>query len=130
MIRRPPRSTRTDTLCPYTTLFRSVWHGGDSGEPELLAACYANSLRLGAEHEVSSIAFPAISCGVFGYPHALAAEVAIGQLRAWDGPPPSCAQMACHDAGIARGDRRVLEGIMHVTPAPVEVEGGGRENKT
>src|SRR3546814_5956737 len=79
--------------------------GGDSGGAELLAACYANSLRLGAEHEVSSLAFPAISCGVFGYPHALAAEVAIGQLRAWDGPLPSRALLACHEAGIA-GDRK------------------------
>src|SRR3546814_4423513 len=76
MIRRPPRSTRTDTLFPYTTLFRSVLAIGGLKE-KLLAA-------LRAEHEVSSIAFPAISCGVFGYPHALAAEVAIGQLRAWD----------------------------------------------
>ena len=43
-----------------------VWQGGRSGEPELLANCYRNSLRLGQEHGVRSIAFPAISCGVFG----------------------------------------------------------------
>jgi len=85
-----------------------VWHGGGSGEPELLAACYANSLRLAAGHEVSSIAFPAISCGVFGYPHALAAEVAIGQLRAWGGPLPSRVMLACRDAGIAREYRHLL----------------------
>lgn len=84
-----------------------VWHGGEHGEPDLLAACYANSLRLAAEHEVSSIAFPAISCGVFGYPHALAAEVAIGQLRAWDGPLPSSVLLVCRDAGIAREYRRL-----------------------
>ncbi|MFW5829691.1 MAG: macro domain-containing protein, partial [Planctomycetota bacterium] len=45
-----------------------VWHGGGQGEAELLADCYRNSLRLAAEHEVHSIAFPAISCGVYGYP--------------------------------------------------------------
>lgn len=85
-----------------------VWHGGDSGEPGLLAACHANSLRLAAAHEVSSIAFPAISCGVFGYPHALAAEVAIGQLHAWTGPLPSRVLLVCRDAGIAREYRRLL----------------------
>src|SRR3546814_21150303 len=93
--------------------------GGDSGEPELLAACYANSLQLGAEHEVSSIAFPAISCGVFGYPHALAAEVAIGQLRAWDGPLPSRALLACHESGTAREYRRLLAGSPRVAPPKV-----------
>src|SRR6059036_428992 len=41
-----------------------VWHGGTRGEPELLASCYRHSLRLAVEHDVRSIAFPAISCGV------------------------------------------------------------------
>lgn len=85
-----------------------VWRGGGSGEPELLAACYANSLRLAAEHEVASIAFPAISCGVFGYPHAEAARVAVRQLHAWDGPLPSSVLLVCRDAGIAREYRRLL----------------------
>ncbi len=54
-----------------------VWHGGTHGEPELLADCHRNSLALAAEHGLRTIAFPAISTGVFGYPMALAAEVAI-----------------------------------------------------
>ena len=53
-----------------------VWHGGDRGEPDILAACYANSLALAAEHKLGSIAFPGISTGVYGYPMALAADVA------------------------------------------------------
>ena len=58
-----------------------VWHGGDDGEPELLASCYRQSMRLAAEHAMASIAFPAISCGVYGYPPQRAAPVAIAALR-------------------------------------------------
>ena len=60
-----------------------VWRGGDRGEPALLAACYANALRIASDRRLASVAFPAISCGVFGYPRAPAAMVAIGQLRDW-----------------------------------------------
>lgn len=54
-----------------------VWQGGESGEAELLASCYRTSLRLAIQHGCESIAFPAISCGVYGYPRELAAEVSI-----------------------------------------------------
>ena len=59
-----------------------VWHGGDRGEPELLAACYRNSLRLAQAHELASIAFPGISTGVYGYPVAQAAQIAVNTVRA------------------------------------------------
>jgi O-acetyl-ADP-ribose deacetylase len=53
-----------------------VWQGGASGEREMLAACYRNSLELAAEHGLRTIAFPAISTGVYGYPLEQAAKVA------------------------------------------------------
>ena len=58
-----------------------VWHGGGHGEAELLAACYTNSLALAAEHGLATLAFPAISTGVYGYPVADAATVAAETVR-------------------------------------------------
>ena len=60
-----------------------IWQGGDAGEPDLLAACYRNSLQLAAEHGVRTIAFPAISCGVYGYPLDEAARIAVREVRAF-----------------------------------------------
>lgn len=58
-----------------------VYHGGTKGEPELLAGCYRESLKLAGEHQCRSIAFPAISCGVYGYPMANAAGIACRTVR-------------------------------------------------
>ncbi len=58
-----------------------VWHGGNDGEPELLASCYDTSLRLGAEKGCRTFAFPAISTGVYGYPADQAAEIAVSTIR-------------------------------------------------
>ncbi len=57
-----------------------VWRGGTAGERELLAACYRNSLALAAELGACTIAFPAISCGVYRFPWRLAAEIAVREV--------------------------------------------------
>src|SRR5205814_2854115 len=58
-----------------------VWNGGASGEAQLLASCYRRSLALALEHGIRTVAFPAISCGVYGYPMELAAGIAVLECR-------------------------------------------------
>src|SRR5688500_9998440 len=58
-----------------------VWRGGDGGEPELLASAHRRSLEVAAELGALRVAFPAISCGIYGYPPELAAPVALGAVR-------------------------------------------------
>jgi len=58
-----------------------IWRGGNRGEPEILANCYRNSLRLAIENGIKAIAFPAISCGAYGYPVQDAAKIAVKTTR-------------------------------------------------
>lgn len=60
-----------------------VWSGGERGEPELLASCYCQSLRLAEASGLRSIAFPSISTGVYGYPKDAACAIAVGIARDW-----------------------------------------------
>ena len=66
-----------------------VWHGGDQGEPGLLRSCYVSSLALAAEHGLKSIAFPGISTGIYGYPVAEAARIAVTATRSFVEERPS-----------------------------------------
>jgi O-acetyl-ADP-ribose deacetylase len=58
-----------------------VWRGGGAGEADLLASCHRRSLAVAAELGARSVAFPAISCGIYGYPPELAAPVALGAVQ-------------------------------------------------
>lgn len=84
-----------------------VWRGGRAGEAALLAGCYHASLRLAAEYDIASIAFPAISCGVFGYPLDQAAAIAVRSVR--ESPhPPERVIFCAFDAGMAARYRKAL----------------------
>jgi O-acetyl-ADP-ribose deacetylase (regulator of RNase III) len=73
-----------------------VWHGGSDAEPELLASCYRRSLAVAGELGARSIAFPAISTGVYGYPKDQAATIAVATVRA-DALPEMTITLVAHD---------------------------------
>src|SRR5256885_2576122 len=58
-----------------------IWRGGRHGEPETLANCYRNSLQVAVENQIKTVAFPAISCGAYGYPIQEAAQIALKTTR-------------------------------------------------
>jgi O-acetyl-ADP-ribose deacetylase len=80
-----------------------IWRGGTAGEPELLARCYRNSLTLAAENAIASIAFPAISTGIYGYPKRLACDIAVGETRRFLAADATIVRVifACFDAATA-----------------------------
>jgi len=77
-----------------------VWGGGGRGEPELLASCYRESLRLAASHKLKTVAFPAISCGAYGYPLEQAVGIAVRECAGFaaGNPLPDRIIFACFDA--------------------------------
>ncbi len=78
-----------------------VWHGGTHGEPDLLASCYRTSLMLAADNGIRTIAFPAISCGVYGYPLREAVAVAVREVRMHAGDLAVTFCCFGHDAAAA-----------------------------
>ena len=89
-----------------------VWQGGGKGEPELLANCYRNALKLASEYGMESIAFPAISTGIFGYPPEAAAKVAVAACRAHAGANgfPKRIVLVAFDEEQARPLKKAREG--------------------
>ena len=89
-----------------------VWRGGSEGEPELLASCYRRSLALAAEHGLRTVAFPAISCGVYGYPVDAATAIAVRETSAFlaANPLPERVLFACFGDDVARAYERELGG--------------------
>jgi O-acetyl-ADP-ribose deacetylase (regulator of RNase III) len=85
-----------------------VWHGGTSDEPALLARCYRNSLALADKHGLLSIAFPAISTGVYGYPKEPATEIAVGAVKAHAGGVERVI-FCCFDAATATLYREIIQ---------------------
>ncbi|MGH7355706.1 MAG: O-acetyl-ADP-ribose deacetylase [Candidatus Rokuibacteriota bacterium] len=81
-----------------------VWRGGDHDEPALLAACYRRSLELATEKTLDTVAFPAISTGVYGYPPEAAARVAVDTIRGFLAaePRPREVILCAFDARAAR----------------------------
>jgi O-acetyl-ADP-ribose deacetylase len=78
------------------------WRGGTAGEPELLASAYRASIRLAQEHEVRSVAFPAISTGIFGYPLRPATRIAVEAVREATARPGTIRQVifACWSGDV------------------------------
>ena len=81
-----------------------VWSGGGRGEPQLLASCYRESLKLAAAHELKTIAFPAISCGAYGYPLAAAVDIAVRECADFLARAPGFESIlfACFDEAALR----------------------------
>ena len=86
-----------------------VWNGGRHGEHELLASCYRRALELAAELGATSIAFPAISTGIYGYPLDLATGVAVETVRANMTSPIETVHFVCFDEVTTRAYTEALQ---------------------
>jgi O-acetyl-ADP-ribose deacetylase (regulator of RNase III) len=88
-----------------------IWHGGHQQERELLASCYRESLRVAEQHGLRSIAFPAISCGAYGFPVREAARIAIETIRNHSAADSQLATvyLVCFDPSIAAAFRAAQE---------------------
>ena len=87
-----------------------VWRGGRQHEAQLLASCYRNSLKLALENGIHTIAFPAISCGVYGYPADAAAVIAVREIRRFDEEAIERVILSCFGEEICAALARALRG--------------------
>jgi O-acetyl-ADP-ribose deacetylase (regulator of RNase III) len=90
--------------CPARWIVHTVgpvWRGGSQGEADLLASCYRRSLEVADEVGARTIAFPAISTGVYGYPIEEAARIAVDSIRTYKGPIDLVRLVAFNDAALA-----------------------------
>ena len=87
-----------------------VWRGGQHGEAELLASCYRSSLALCVGHRIATVAFPAISCGIYGYPVEAATRIAVGEVRRWldENDLPATVTFVCFSQDVYDAYQREL----------------------
>ena len=87
-----------------------IWRGGGHGEPDLLRSCYRSSLALAGEHQIKTIAFPAISCGVYGYPIEAAVKIAVKETLEFLSADESISQVifACFGSDLYKAYRKEL----------------------
>lgn len=85
-----------------------VWRGGGAGEADLLASAYRSSLEEAARVGARSVAFPAISTGIYGYPLATATAVAVETVRGWKGEGVDLVRFVCYDAATLEAYRTAL----------------------
>lgn len=90
-----------------------VWRGGTQGEPELLARCYRNALALAVVEGLRSMAFPAISTGIYGYPKEAAADIAVREVRLIG--MPEHVIFCCFDTATADLYREILGDVGHLS---------------
>ena len=90
-----------------------VWNGGGHNEPELLASCYRSCFRLAREHHLRTLAFPAISCGIYGYPIGQAVEVALRETLAELNNSDSIEKVifACFDDAVYSSYERAAQAV-------------------
>ncbi len=95
-----------------------VWNGGKRGEPELLGSCYRESLKLAAGHGLRTIAFPAISCGVYGYPLEQAVRIAVRESAAFisENALPDKVIFACFDGVALKAYENEIRRIASAAP--------------
>lgn len=91
-----------------------VWHGGTDNEAELLAACYQNSLRLAFDHKIKSLAFPAISCGVYGFPLNAACRIAVTEVKNFleENTPPERIIFSCFGSEVEQALQRAAAAVL------------------
>ena len=87
-----------------------IWRGGGHGEPDLLRSCYRSSLALAGEHQIKTIAFPAISCGVYGYPIEAAVKIAVKETLEFLSADESISQVifSCFGSDLYKAYRKEL----------------------
>jgi O-acetyl-ADP-ribose deacetylase (regulator of RNase III) len=85
-----------------------VWQGGGANEAELLASCYRKALALAVRHELKSVAFPAISTGIYRYPKDEAAKIAVATAQAHQPTLPERIVFCCFDTETAGLYRKLL----------------------